>query len=201
MRCPRLLLPLTATLVLGLASPAMAVDWNVDVTAEYAFEPGARKIDVGDTVIWNFLAGDHTTTAVRGQADDWNSGPATSVAGTSFPKTFNTPGRFQYICIPHASFMKGTITVGEDTETDTVDRFKETRRGNDVTISYKLNEPAAVTYKLKGRSGRTVKRPRREAGRYSFKVRNLKKGEYRGTLTAVDDFDKKATPKNSFVIR
>jgi hypothetical protein len=32
-------------------------------------------------------------------------------------------------------------------------------------------------------------------------VRNLRDGRYRGTLTLVDDFDKKATRKNSFVIR
>jgi plastocyanin len=200
MRSPRLLLPLTVTLALGLTSPAMAFDWPVEVV-DFEFKPGPRKISVGDTVIWSFTAGGHTATAVRGQAEKWNSGPATSPAGASFQKTFTTPGRFQYICIPHASFMKSTITVGEDEETDTVDKFKATRRGNDVTISYKLNEPATVTYKLKGLSGRTVKRPRREAGRYSFTIRNLKEDEYRGTLTAVDDFDKKATPKNFFVIR
>ena len=200
MRSRRLLLPLTVTLALGLASPAMAFDWPVEVV-DYEFKPGPRKINVGDTVIWNFTDEGHTTTAVRGQADKWDSGPATNAAGTSFQQTFNTPGRFQYVCSPHAGFMKSTIEVGDDAETDTVDNFKGTRRGNDVKISYKLNEAATVTYELKGRSGRTVKRPRREAGRYSFRLRNLKKGEYRGTLTAVDDFDKKATPKNFFVIR
>ena len=76
--------------------------------------------------------------------------------------------------------MKSTITVGEDAETDTVDKFKGTRRGNDVKISYKLNEPAKVTYKLKGRSGRTVKRPRREAGRYSFTAQEPQGGRVPG---------------------
>ena len=200
MRSRRLLLPLTATLAFGLASPAMAFDWPVEVV-DFEFKPGPRKISVGDTVIWNFTVESHTTTAVRGQADGWNSGPATNAAGTSYQHTFNTPGRFQYVCDPHEEFMESTIEVGDDAETDTVDKFKGTRRGNDVTISYKLNEAAKVTYDLNGRSGRTVKRPRREAGRYSFRLRNLKKDEYRGTLTAVDDFDKKAKSKNFFVIR
>ena len=39
------------------------------------------------------------------------------------------------------------------------------------------------------------------AGRQSFTLRRLKPGEYRGTLTLVDDFDKRAKPKNGFVIR
>ena len=200
MRPHRLLMPLTVILAVGTASPAVAADFSVEVV-DYEFLPAERKIAVGDTVIWSFTNGGHTTTSGRGQADKWNSGPATSEAGTTYQKTFNTPGRFQYICIPHASFMKGTIEVGEDTETDTVDNFKGTRRGDNVRISFKLNEAATVTYKLKGASRRTVERGRLDAGRHSFRVRNLRKGEYRGALTLVDDFDKKATRKNSFVIR
>jgi plastocyanin len=200
MRPHRLLLPLTVILALGSASPAAAVDLPVEVV-DYDFLPAERKVAVGDTVIWSFTNGGHTTTAVRGQADKWNSGPATSEAGTTYQKTFNTPGRFQYICIPHASFMKGTIEVGEDAERDTVDKFKGTRRGDNIKISFKLNEAATVTYKVKGASRRTVERGRLDPGRHSFRVRNLRDGRYRGTLTLVDDFDKKATRKNSFVIR
>ena len=200
MRPHRLLMPLTVILAVGTASPAVAADFSVEVV-DYEFLPAERKIAVGDTVIWSFTNGGHTTTSGRGQADKWNSGPATSEPGTTYQKTFNTPGRFQYICIPHASFMKGTIQVGEDAEKDTVDNFKGTRRGDNVRISFKLNEAATVTYKLKGASRRTVERGRLDAGRHSFRVRNLRKGEYRGALTLVDDFDNKATRKNSFVIR
>ena len=32
-------------------------------------------------------------------------------------------------------------------------------------------------------------------------MRRLKRGTYRGVLTVVDDFDKKITPRNFFVIR
>jgi plastocyanin len=200
MRPHRLLMPLTVILALGSASPAVAADLPVEVV-DYEFLPAERKIALGDTVIWSFTNGGHTTTAARGQADKWNSGPATSEAGTTYQKTFNTPGRFQYICIPHASFMKGTIEVGEDAERDTVDNFKGTRRGDNIKISFKLNEAAKVTYKLKGPSRRTVERGRLDAGRHSFRVRNLRKGEYRGTLTLLDDFDKKATRRSFFVIR
>jgi plastocyanin len=200
MRPHRVLMPLAVILALGSAAPAVAADLPVEVV-DYEFLPAERKIALGDTVIWSFTNGGHTTTAARGQADKWNSGPATSEAGTTYQKTFNTPGRFQYICIPHASFMKGTIEVGEDAERDTVDNFKGTRRGDNIKISFKLNEAAKVTYKLKGPSRRTVERGRLDAGRHSFRVRNLRKGQYRGTLTLVDDFDKKATRRSFFVIR
>jgi hypothetical protein len=97
--------------------------------------------------------------------------------------------------------MKGVIEVGTDTVVDTLDDFKSTRRGNRVKLSFLLNEPATVTYRLKGPSRRTVRRGRLGAGTRSFTLRRLKRGTYRGVLTVVDDFDKKITPRNFFVIR
>lgn len=205
MRPPRLLLPLTATVALGLCSPAIAADVLVDVVDDdqdrFFFGPKRQQVDVGDTVVWTFNAGngfDHSATSDPG-GREWDSG----IRGPSaepYRHTFAKPGRYSYVCTPHSSFMKGSITVGNDAESDTIDSFKGTRRGNNLKVSFKLNEPAKVTYKLNGRSGRTVKRGRLKAGRHSFRLRNLKEDEYRGTLTAVDDFDKQATAKNHFVV-
>jgi plastocyanin len=203
MRAHRLLLPLTLLFALGAATPAMAVDWPVEVI-DFEFKPPERKINVGDKVIWTFTDGGHTTTSLANQPDSWDSSPGrgrTNGTGDTFEHTFDTPGRYQYVCIPHRSFMKGVIEVGKDAETDTVDDFKTRRRGNSANITFELNEPAVVTYKLKGPSGRTVKRGREEAGTHSIKLKGLKKGTYRGVLTLVDDFDKKVTPRNFFVIR
>ena len=111
------------------------------------------------------------------------------------------PGRYQYVCTPHRDFMKGVIEVGEDAVADPLDNFKSKRTGNRVKLSFLLNEPATVTYTLKGPTRRTVKRGRRAAGRQSFTLRRLRRGTYRGVLTVVDDFDKKVTPRNFFVIR
>jgi plastocyanin len=199
---PRFLLPIPLAVLLALAgaAPASAVDWNVDV-ANFMFTPRERAIGVGDTVIWRFAEPGHTTTAAGGQAERWNSGPATTPSGGTFRHTFNRPGRFQYFCIPHRSFMKGVIEVGEDEVSDTVDAFRTKRRGASVTISFELNEPATVTYRLRGRDDRVVRRGRLAAGRHRFRVPNLDEGTYRGTLTLSDDFDNKVTPKNLFVIR
>jgi plastocyanin len=197
----RLALPLAVLFALLPAAPAAASDWGTDVI-DFEFNPGARKIAVGDSVTWHFQNAGHTTTSVGGQPDRWSSvSTGTNDAGTSFTHVFNTPGRYQYICIPHRDFMKGVIEVGTDTVAKSVSRFKAKRTGTRVKISFVLNEPATVRYSLNGAARRTVKRGRMAAGAHSFTVKRLKRGAYRGVLTVVDDFDKKSTSRNSFVIR
>ena len=200
MRRHRLLpIPLALSLALAAAVPATAAEVEITAT-DFRFSPTPRTIGVGDTVIWRFATGGHTTTAQGGQAERWNSGPRTTPAGQTFRHTFDRPGRFQYFCIPHAGFMRGVVQVGADTVRDTVDAFRARRSGSTVTVSFKLNEAAIATYALRGAERRTVRRGRLAAGRHSFKVRNLDAGSYTGTLTLTDDFDKSAKPKSSFVI-
>ncbi|MEA2333101.1 MAG: hypothetical protein QOH58_3239 [Thermoleophilaceae bacterium] len=199
MRLNRLLLaPLTLVVVLATAAPAMAADWSVGV-ADFEFTPPAYKIAVGDRVVWNFSNGGHSATSVRGQAESWDSDILD--AGATFDKTFTKPGRFQYVCTPHEGFMRGVIQVGEDAVRDTVDAFRTSRSGNKATVSFTLNEAAKATYALKGPSSRTVTRRRLAEGDRTLTLKRLKKGRYTGTLTLVDDFDKRVTQKKSFRIR
>ena len=194
---PALSLALIASL--AAASPAVAAEWTVNAI-DYEFQAPELQVAVGDTVNWNFVNAGHTATSARGQADRWDSGSAT--AGQRFPHTFDTPGRYQYICVPHEAFdMKGVITVGTDAVEKSVSRFKARRTGNRVKVSFRLNEAAKVTYRLKGAARRSVKRRRLAAGRRSLTVRRLKRGRYTGTLTVVDDFDKKQTAKSTFRVR
>ena len=197
----RLVLPLAALLTLAPVAPAAASDWSVEVAPDFSFKPAELNIAVGDTVTWNFAAEGHTSASVPGQAEKWRSAKeGTSPAGSSYPHVFNTAGRYQYVCLQH-SFMKGVVEVGTDTVTDTIDGFKTKRFGNRVKIGFRLNEPATVKYRLKGPSRRSVKLGRLAKGRHAFTLRRLKKGTYRGVLTAVDDFDHKITPRNFFVVR
>ena len=201
MRPQRVLIPLALLTPLVLASPAAAVDWKAEVI-DFEFKPAQHRISVGDSVTWNFTAGGHTSTSLRGQPDSWNSvSEGTNSAGSSYTKLFDTPGRYQYVCTPHKAFMTGVIEVGTDTVVDSLDNFKSARRGNRVKLSFLLNEAATVTYRLSGPSRRTVRRGRLDAGTHSVTLRRLKRGTYRGVLTVVDDFDKKITPRNFFVIR
>lgn len=184
------------------AAPATAFDWSTDVI-DFEFKPAEQKIAVGDSVTWSFSAEGHTTVSERGQPDRWRSiGEGANAAGTTYSHVFNTPGRFQYYCSQHKAFMKGVVEVGTDAVVDSIDAFKSKRKGNRVKLSFKLNEAATVSYKLTtGPSRRTVRRGRLAAGRHSFTLSRLRKGSYRGVLTVVDDFDKKITPRNFFVIR
>jgi plastocyanin len=198
MRLHRLLpIPLALLLWFVAAAPASAADFEVGVV-NFDFEPATRAIGVGDTVIWRFDDNGHTATANGGQAERWDSG--TRGFGQTFRHTFSRPGRFQYVCIPHAGFMRGTIQVGSDQVRDTVDAFRTRRSGSSVRVSFELNEAATVTYRLRGAERRTVRRGRLRAGRHSFRVRSLDAGSYTGTLAVADDFDRKSAPKRSFAI-
>jgi plastocyanin len=201
MRPRRLVLPLAVLLVLASATPAAAFDWKTRVV-DFQFQPAEHRIAVGDSVTWNFSDAGHTTTSLGGQPDSWTSvRTGTNEAGSAFTHVFNTPGRYQYVCIPHRDFMKGVIEVGTDTVVDSLDNFRTRRSGKRVKVSFLLNEAATVRYSLRGPSRRTVRRGRLAAGPHSFTVRRLRRGTYRGVLTVVDDFDKKITPRNFFVIR
>jgi amicyanin len=194
--------PLAILLGLVLATPAAAsFDWQTSVV-DFEFQPSERKISVGDTVTWSFTVAGHSSASLGGQPDSWKSiEDGTNSAGTSFTHQFDTPGRYQYVCLQHTDFMKGTIEVGTDTVIDSIDNFKAKRRGHRVTIRFLLNEPATVRYKLSGPSSRRVKKGRLAAGRHSFSLKPLRRGSYHGVLIVVDDFDKKITPRNFFVIR
>jgi plastocyanin len=162
MRLHRLLpLPLALLLVLAGASPAMAVDWTVDVT-DFDFTPSERQIAVGDKVIWQFRDDGHTTTSRPGQGERWDSDFQSG--GATYEHIFTEPGRYEYVCTPHSTFMSGVIEVGSDPVSDTVDRFRTSRRGRSATIRFTLNEPAEMTYRLKGPSRRTITRDRLAAG-------------------------------------
>jgi plastocyanin len=200
MRLNRLLLaPFTAVAVLGVAAPSLAADAGVDVTPDFTFAPKEQKVAVGDTVTWNFLDGGHSTTSRPDQPQKWNS--RVLAQGKTFAETFTTPGRYQYYCIPHRDFMKGTIVVGEDKVKKTVGAISAKVRGTKVTISFKLNEAAVATLKLKGATKKTVKTKRLAAGKRSIVVKKLKAGSYSGTLTLSDDFDNTTTKKKSFKVR
>jgi len=195
------MVPLAFVLALVPAAPAAAFDWSTNVI-DFEFQPSERKIAQGDSVTWNFSAEGHTSASAGGQPDSWKSiEDGVNPAGSSYSHVFNTRGRFQYVCLQHRDFMKGVVEVGTDTVADSIDNFRTRRTANRVRISFKLNEPATVRYSLRGPSRRTVKRGRLEAGTHNFTLRRLKRGSYRGVLTVVDDFDKKVTPRNSFVIR
>jgi len=198
MRYARLILaPLTAIAVLVAAPTSIAADVGIGVK-NFDFTPEGQTVGVGDTVTWTFNDEGHTTTSVPGQGEKWDSGVEDK--GGKFTKTFSKPGKFQYVCTPHESFMKGTITVGSDTVKKTAGAVAAKVSGKTVTLSFKLNEAAKVSVKLSGAAKRTVKGKYLKAGKRTIVVKKLKSGSYKATLSFQDDFDKKSSAKRSFKV-
>jgi plastocyanin len=199
MRSPRLLLiaPLTAIAALFAAPSGLAAGVGIGVK-DFEFTPGSQKVAVGDTITWTFNDGGHTTTSLPGQAEKWDS--KLEDKGGKYTKTFSKPGKYQYVCTPHESFMKGTITVGSDTVKKTAGAVTAKVSGKTVTLSFKLNEGAKTGVRLSGAAKRSVKAKYLKAGKHSIVVKKLKSGSYKATLSFQDDFDNKASAKKSFKV-
>ena len=193
-----LLAPLTALAALGVAAPSLAAAVSVDVK-DFEFAPKTQKIGVGDTVTWTFTNGGHSTTSRPNQPQKWDSDVLDK--GKTFQETFTKPGKYEYYCRPHESFMRATLVVGEDTVKKTVGAISAKVSGTKATLGLKLNEAALVSVKLKGPSKKTVKAKRLTAGKRSVVVKKLKKGSYTATITLSDDFDHKTTKKKTFTVR
>ena len=96
---------------------------TIGMTNSLKYEPARVTVQVGDTVLWrNNSDLMHTVTADPDEAMDpahvhipeggqpFNSGNL--AAGETFRHTFETPGRWQYFCIPHeAAGMIGEVIV------------------------------------------------------------------------------------------
>lgn len=203
MRPGRLLTASAVVTALVFAPAASARDWTVEA-ADWVFLPTETTVTVGDSVTWRFTAAGHTSTSVAGQAERWNSAQSgTNPAGTTFTHVFTKPGRYQYICIPHQDFMRGVVEV-RDAAGGTgpvLASFATRRRGRTVRLRFRLNAPAAVTYRLKGPSRRTIRRQALQAGEHGLRIRRLRRGRYRGVLTATDASGRKTRRANSFRIR
>jgi hypothetical protein len=196
MRSIRLLSPLALLLPLVVTSPAWAADVSV---VSFEFRAKSVQIQAGETVNWHFLADGHTTTSADGEWERWNESRS---SGGVYSRTFTQPGRYNYICIPHQSFMRGVIQVGTDTVAKTVRSAKAKVRGGTVRLTLALNEDATVTWAaLKGPSKKRKLKRRYRTGKASRTIKRLEPGRYTAAITAVDRFDKKSVKRVRFRIK
>ena len=135
----RALAALGSAVAVGLAGCAgggasAADDYDVGMTA-VAYDPVEITVAVGDTVVWaNTSSRGHTVTAydsgIPDDAEFFASGGYDSTtaardafgsdlgglidSGDTWSHTFEVPGEYEYLCIPHeASGMVGTVVVEE----------------------------------------------------------------------------------------
>lgn len=111
-RKPGMKRPLILQFLMALA-PALlcAATIPVNVGPGTSFSPASISINTGDTVVWQFVGPNHTTTsdATIGP-ETWNSNVVP--VGGSFSHTFGTAGTFPYYCAIH-SFAGGTMMNGQ----------------------------------------------------------------------------------------
>jgi plastocyanin len=95
----------------ALAAAALArADQTVTIGPGLSFSPPTVTIAPGEQIIWNWVAGPHTTTSDPTSGPEvWDSG--VQFFGASFSHTFTTPGTYPYHCSVH-SFAGGTIMNG-----------------------------------------------------------------------------------------
>jgi plastocyanin len=96
---------------------------TVDMNDQLTFEPKRIEVAAGEKVTWeNVGKVGHTVTADKSKAADpslvsipagtreWDSGFVNE--GQSSSRTFQKPGTYRYICIPHeGAGMVGTVVV------------------------------------------------------------------------------------------
>ncbi len=104
------------SLLLSAAIFCMAISSFATVhtvtVADFSFTPSSFSAHVGDTVMWTWSGGTHTTTSetIPAGAASWNSN-MTSVA-TSFMYVPTVVGTYNYECTIHVSMgMTGSFTV------------------------------------------------------------------------------------------
>ena len=82
------------------------------IVADYSFTPNSVTANLGDTILWLWSNGGHTTTSesIPAGASSWNSSINSGI--TSFKYVPTVAGIYNYECTIHASMgMTGSFTV------------------------------------------------------------------------------------------
>jgi plastocyanin len=89
---------------------AKATTWTI-LVSNFQFSPATVSANVGDTILWQWSSGGHTTTStsVPTGAATWDH-PMTSSA-TTFKYVLTVKGTYQYWCTIHAPQMAGVLNV------------------------------------------------------------------------------------------
>jgi plastocyanin len=161
-----------------------------------AFTPPQLTVEQGDVVNWNWVGPDtnHSTTTEADHETSWDSDRGNAFpnhpVGDRFSKELQMPGEYPYHCKVHAE-MTGKIIVvprGQPIpQADVAAPQVATPRvsGNRRRITFKLDEAATVTAKLRGRIRRTLTLEA-EPGTNVLELPRLRPGRYGLALRATD---------------
>jgi plastocyanin len=102
---------LLITLIASLTAIAAISETRVVNVGDFYFQDqvsltAQTRINVGDSVKWQWIGGNHTTTEV---GKLWNA-PINSLS-TTYERVFDKPGLWEYFCVFHHQVMRGTVRV------------------------------------------------------------------------------------------
>lgn len=100
---------LSLLLTLFLSYQVFSTTVTIQVLAQ-TFNPSSVSVTVGDTILWQWVVGTHTTTStvVPAGATTWNA--PIDAGNQTFRYRVGVAGNYSYHCIPHSGFgMTGTI--------------------------------------------------------------------------------------------
>jgi pseudoazurin len=122
----------TVSIVLAMATPALAEDMTIDMLnkrddgAKMVYSEDIARIEVGDTITWAPTSKGHNVEFIAGP-DGWDA-PRKSKLSKEVAITFDTPGVYLYQCTPHKSMgMIAIVIVGEADPKVVKDRLKDVK--------------------------------------------------------------------------
>lgn len=115
----RIALALGLLLTAVLTVPALGKSAGVSIV-DKSFDPATIEVEVGDTVIWTVTKSiDEAHSVTAGKAGEttppaFDSGiEGLKDDGSTYERTFDAPGTFDYYCTVHPDVMKGVVEVIE----------------------------------------------------------------------------------------
>ncbi len=87
---------------------------HIITVQNYFFSPTALTVNLGDTIKWQWINGDHTTTSltIPPGATPWDKVISNDPGNTTYKYKPSVLGTYNYKCTPHFSMnMQGSFTV------------------------------------------------------------------------------------------
>ena len=159
---------------------------------DFAFVPETLNISVGDTVVWQWIEGTHTTTSDSTTGQNVWDAPI-DINNQVFRFVITAPGNHGYYCIPHQSLgMVGTIIASPvnsvNDETNSPETFQLSQNypnpfNPTTSLQYTIGGRQFVTLKVYNSLGKeiaTLVNEEKPAGEYEveFNGANLPSGIY-----------------------
>ncbi len=136
---------LAVALATMLALPGAAHADNHAATVEVGgdsnvFTPDTVEVEVGDTVLFEWVGGNHDVTF---EDDSIDSSETTSEEGFTFTATFDEAGTFAYTCTVHGG-MDGEIVVVDAADDAAEDDAAEDDAADDAADEAEVEQPTDV---------------------------------------------------------